>query len=103
MATCPIGLDGTPVSLLDGVLIRGCLQHLAGKFMAQYPRIRIDWMGTVISVKVAPTNTHAPHPDQRVTSFREGLRNLALYEFPWGLQNDLSHAVLSLRASLLQA
>jgi hypothetical protein len=34
MATRPIGFDRTPVPLLDGVLIRRRLQHLAGKFMA---------------------------------------------------------------------
>jgi hypothetical protein len=34
MAARPIRLDGTPVALLDEGLIRGCLQHLAGKFMA---------------------------------------------------------------------
>ncbi|HET6219755.1 MAG TPA: hypothetical protein VFE27_22200 [Acidobacteriaceae bacterium] len=81
MAACPIGLDGTPVSLRDGILIRGRLQYLAGKFMAQYPRISVDRMGTPVSMKITPANTHTPHPDQRMAGFWEWLRNLALCKF----------------------
>jgi hypothetical protein len=33
MTARPIGLDGAPVSLLDEILIRGCMQDLARKFM----------------------------------------------------------------------
>jgi hypothetical protein len=53
-------------------------------------------------MKIAPTNTNAPHPEEGVAGFWGGLRNLALDKFTWSLQNDLSHAVLSVKASLLE-
>jgi hypothetical protein len=59
-------------------------------------------MGPSISMKIAPTNTNAPHPEEGVAGFCGGLRNLALDKFTWSLQNDLSHAVLSVKASLLE-
>jgi hypothetical protein len=102
MTARPIGLDGAPVSLLDEILIRGCMQDLARKFMTQNPRISIGRMGPTIGMKIAPTNTDAPHPEEGIAGFWGGLRNLTLDEFTWSLQNDLSHAVLSVKASLLE-
>ena len=85
MTARPIGLDGTPVSLLDGCLICGCMQDLARKFVAQNPRINVGRVRTVISMKIAPTNTNAPHPEEGVAGFGGGLRNLPLDKFTWSL------------------
>jgi hypothetical protein len=36
-------------------------------------------------MKIASTNTYAPHPEQGVAGFWGGLGNLALYKFTWSL------------------